>query len=200
MPVRRRRPTIAAVVAAVLVLLGGCSSGDGGTATPPTTAASGTGSTRAASAGLAAAFGTVTVRVTLPDGSVREWCLWLADTDPLRQRGLMFVTDPTLEGRPGMLFAFDEDHDGGFWMRNTRLPLSIVYLDADGRPVSTADMAPCPDEDATCPTYRARGAYRAAIEVPQGRLADLGIVDGATVEIGERGCPAPPATGPPATA
>lgn len=196
----RRRPAFAPVLAVVgvwLALLGGCSSDrDGAGPAPVATDGSGItpGTNLRRGTALADAFGTVTVRVTMPDGTVREWCLWLADTDPLRQRGLMFVTDEGLEGHPGMLFLFNEDHDGGFWMRNTRLPLSIAYLGADGRPVSMTDMTPCPDTDATCPSYAARAPYRSAVEVPAGRLDDLGIVEGATVEIGARGCAAPPAT------
>lgn len=192
----RRAVLVRALVAAgVCVLLAaGCSSSGPDASTGGSTTTVAGGSTPRRGAALADAFGTVTVRVTLPDGSVREWCLWLADTDPLRQRGLMFVTDPDLEGHPGMLFAFAGDQTGGFWMRNTRLPLSIAYLDADGHPVSTTDMTPCPDEDATCPSYAPGGPYRYTVEVPQGRLGALGIVEGSTVTVGEEGCSTPPAT------
>jgi uncharacterized membrane protein (UPF0127 family) len=87
-----------------------------------------------------------------------------------------------------MLFSFERDQDGGFWMRSTRLPLSIAWIRADGTTVSTADMAPCPDDASTCPTYPPAGAYRFAIEVPQGRLDDLGISAGSRVALGDRAC------------
>jgi uncharacterized membrane protein (UPF0127 family) len=100
----------------------------------------------------------------------------------------MFVTDPALGGHPGMIFVFEQDDKGAFWMKNTILPLSIAYLGADGRAVSTADMAPCPAGTASCPTYAAAAPYRYAVEVPEGRLAEAGLVDGATLSLGDRSC------------
>lgn len=134
-------------------------------------------------------FEEVTVTVTTADGRNVELCLLLAATNEARERGLMFVTDPALGGYDGMLFQFDQESTGGFWMKNTRLPLSIAYLDADGAIVSTADMEPCPDETEQCPGYPPSSPYRSALEVVQGRLDDLGITDGARVAVGERGCP-----------
>ena len=49
-------------------------------------------------------------------------------------------------------------------------------------------MAPCPDSEPDCPSYPPAGAYRFAIEVPQGRLADLGISADSRVTLGARGC------------
>lgn len=81
-----------------------------------------------------------------------------------------------------MLFAFDRDTSGGFWMRNTPMPLSIAFFAADGALVSTAAMAPCGDR-ADCPSYAAAGAYRYALEVPRGDLDGLGVLaTGATIE------------------
>jgi uncharacterized membrane protein (UPF0127 family) len=65
-------------------------------------------------------------------------------------------------------------------MRDTPLPLSIVFVSGKGRLVSQTDMEPCGDR-ADCPTYPALGPYRFALEVPRGRLADLGVTAGATV-------------------
>jgi uncharacterized membrane protein (UPF0127 family) len=67
-----------------------------------------------------------------------------------------------------------------FYMRNTPMPLSIAFLDGGGGVVSTADMTPC-DDVAGCPLYHAAAPYRAAIEVPIGGLAALGIETGSTV-------------------
>ena len=65
------------------------------------------------------------------------------------------------------------------------MPLSIAFFDADGGLVSSTDMAPCGDS-ATCRTYAADGPYRYALEVPKGRLAALGVTDGAALEVGGR--------------
>jgi uncharacterized membrane protein (UPF0127 family) len=130
-------------------------------------------------------FGSVSVQVTAPDGTVRSMCLHLADTPALRRRGLMHVTD--LAGREGMLFRYTEPHDGGFWMKNTVLPLSIAFYAADGSFVSATDMDPCPP-DTDCPLSTAAGPYTAAIEVPQGNLVGLGLVAGSTLSIGSSPC------------
>jgi uncharacterized membrane protein (UPF0127 family) len=121
-------------------------------------------------------FGETRISVRNAD-QVLAWCLLLAATAHQRERGLMQVTDPTLGGYDGMLFRYDHDIDPAkeaFWMRNTPMPLSLVYLDNAGNVVSTADMVPCGDRP-DCASYPAAGTYRTAIEVPQGNLTRLGI-------------------------
>ena len=182
------------VASALLIGLGASCASDpatDGAAGPTTTAMAVPGSIpeHAGPRELLEGFEEVTVTVTAPDGTTQEWCLLLAATPEARERGLMFVTDPALGGYDGMLFRFDEDGTGGFWMKNTRLPLSIAYLDADGAIVSTADMEPCPDGTERCPGYPPDGPYRSTIEVVQGRLDDLGIEGDARVTIGEDSCP-----------
>lgn len=132
-------------------------------------------------------FGEVVVLVRTVDGE-REWCLLLAETSAQTQRGLMEVTDPELGGYDGMLFRFEEPHDGGFYMRNTPQPLEIAYLGSDGRVVAIREMDPCEDVDG-CPTYPAGAPYLRTIEVPiaAGGVRDLGIVEGADVEVVDTG-------------
>ncbi len=93
-----------------------------------------------------------------------------------RQQGLMDVED--LPDGVGMLFLFDEPSTGGFWMKNTLVPLDIAYI-LDGEVVSIAQMDPCTEDP--CPTYDPDGEYDAALEVNQGALADLGVDVGSTV-------------------
>lgn len=128
-------------------------------------------------------FGEVAVRVRpAGGGDWLSWCLLAALDGAQRAQGLMGVTD--LQGYDGMVFGYDRDVENAFWMRNTPTPLSIAWITADGDIVSTADMEPCPDTEATCPTYPPGGRYRYAIEVFQGDLPALGITEGATVEVG----------------
>ena len=133
-----------------------------------------------------AGFGETRVKVENA-GSFLEWCLLLAANDVQRNRGLMEVTDPKLGGYDGMLFHYDADTDENFWMRNTPMPLSIAYVSQTGDIVSTADMAPCADSP-DCPNYPPAGPYRFSIEVPQGRLPALGIVEGAKISDLEAPC------------
>lgn len=95
----------------------------------------------------------------------------IADRSAARQQGLMNVTD--LVGLDGMLFVWQSDTGGSFWMRDTMLPLDIVFFAADGTLVNTFPMEPC-DQGANCPSYESGGRYRYALETNQGRLPDLG--------------------------
>lgn len=122
-------------------------------------------------------FGEVGLRITEASGEVADWCAMLAADDERRQQGLMNQTD--LGGYDGMLFQFDAPEAGGFWMKNTLMPLSIAYFDQGGALVSTADMEPCPAGAADCPSYEAEAPYVWALEVPQGDLDDLGVAPGA---------------------
>lgn len=94
----------------------------------------------------------------------------VADTRALRSQGLMGVTD--LGGLDGMLFAFDESSDGGFWMKDTLISLDIAFFDTDGLFVDAFTMRPCTENP--CPVYRPSGAYRHAVEVPAGDLRLVG--------------------------
>ena len=89
----------------------------------------------------------------------------------------MEVADPALEGRDGMAFWFPGVAEGGFWMRNTFLPLTIVFVGEDGAVVSIAEMVPCPDSKTDCPVTRPGVGYRWALEVPTARWAEVGIDD-----------------------
>jgi uncharacterized protein len=126
-------------------------------------------------------FDEVAIAVREPDGGVVGWCVLLAETDEQRGRGLMEVTD--LGGYAGMLFVWEADIQGSFYMRNTPTPLSIAWFDAAGEIVSTEDMAPCADVEG-CPLYPASGPYRFALEVPQGQLPAVGIQEGSTIAVG----------------
>jgi uncharacterized protein len=104
----------------------------------------------------------------------------VAATPAQRQRGLMEVED--LPPGTGMLFLFDEERTGGFWMFNTLVPLDIAYIDADGTIVDILAMDPCGSDDPDdCPTYPPAASYLAALEVPQGWFAWQGVEPGATV-------------------
>ncbi len=66
-------------------------------------------------------------------------------TEPLRSRGLMFRRE--LPEARGMLFVFDDETPRSFWMRNTCLPLDMVFVAADGYVVSTLENVPTLNEE-----------------------------------------------------
>jgi uncharacterized membrane protein (UPF0127 family) len=127
-------------------------------------------------------FEAAELRIADGSGKARTWCVLLADVEPLRQQGLMWVDDPKLGGYDGMLFSWPGDTSESFWMRNTPQPLSVAFFRVDGALVSTADMPPCGDR-ADCPTYPAAGSYRLALEVPKGRLPALGVGPGSKIVV-----------------
>lgn len=127
-------------------------------------------------------FESMTVRVLDANGVERVLCLWVADSDAERARGLMQVED--LEGADGMVFVYDRPTNSAFWMKDTLLPLSIAYFDVDGRFVGAQDMEPCPP-GTDCPVYPPPDEFLLAVEVPQGRLGDLSLASGHRIELGE---------------
>jgi hypothetical protein len=84
----------------------------------------------------------------------------LALTSDQRQRGLMFRRKAPVDG---MLFVFPGATSGGFWMRNTRVPLRIVFFDSRGRAVRSLRMTPCRADP--CRIYDPGRQYRFALEL-----------------------------------
>ena len=100
--------------------------------------------------------------------------LLIAETDGHRSYGLMYR--PRLREDLGMVFLWSYDQGGGFWMKNTLIPLSIAFFDQDGRILKIMDMDPCTEEP--CPSYGPGMDYRGALEVNQGAFDKWGIAEG----------------------
>jgi uncharacterized membrane protein (UPF0127 family) len=108
----------------------------------------------------AAAQPQATAKLLLDDARLRPE---LALTPEQRSRGLMHRSKAP---RDGMLFVFREDTSGAFWMKNTLVPLSIVFFDAHGRQVRRLSMTPCRRDP--CRHYLPNRDYRFALELPAG--------------------------------
>ena len=85
----------------------------------------------------------------------------LALTSAQHQRGLMFRRRAPADG---MLFVFERATTGGFWMKNTLVPLTIVFFDSRGKRVRKLSMTPCRKDP--CRTYDPGKQYRFALELP----------------------------------
>ncbi len=85
----------------------------------------------------------------------------VAKTSAQRSRGLM---GRTRAPRDGMLFVFPESTSGGFWMKNTLVPLTIVFFDSAGKRVRKLSMVPCRKDP--CAIYEPGRPYRFALELP----------------------------------
>ncbi len=93
-----------------------------------------------------------------------------ADSPERRATGLMRRN--TLGEREGMLFYFEETGYHSFWMYNTPLPLTIVFLDERRNVVDIQDMEPCVGKSADqCPSYTTKFPARYALEVNKGFTA-----------------------------
>jgi uncharacterized protein len=97
-----------------------------------------------------------------------------ADTEDERAVGLM--NRESLAEDAGMLFLFPEDSSGGFWMKNTLIPLSIAFADADGTILRILDMEPCRADP--CRIYDPGVPYRMALEVNRGAFGRWGVDEG----------------------
>ena len=80
-----------------------------------------------------------------------------------------------------MVFIFFEKHLGGFWMKNTLIPLSIAFFDQDGEILEILDMDPC--EKDPCPTYDPGVPYWGALEVNKGAFDEWGVSAGDTIRM-----------------
>ncbi len=98
----------------------------------------------------------------------------VVDTDEKRLRGLMFREK--LGRNHGMLFVYEQPGYHSMWMKNTLIPLSVAFLDGDGRILNILDMEP-----KTLDTHMAAGPARYAIETNQGWFARRGIKPGDSV-------------------
>jgi uncharacterized membrane protein (UPF0127 family) len=107
----------------------------------------------------------------------------IADNDALRAFGLMYKRH--LAADRGMAFLYSGPASGGYWMKNTLIPLSIAFFES-GVIVRIMDMEPCtPRQDRTegCPTYDPETSYSGALEVNQGAFDEWGIEEGDLITV-----------------
>lgn len=106
----------------------------------------------------------------------------IADDDEERARGLMY-RDAMAEDH-GMLFVHEAQQPLAYWMKNTRIPLDILYFDDARRLVSQRrGVPPCSLGDA-CPSYPSSAPARYVLELNAGQAERLGLRDGAELRFG----------------
>jgi uncharacterized membrane protein (UPF0127 family) len=113
--------------------------------------------------------------------SGKRYAIEVADNDAERERGLMFRD--ALPADHGMLFVHEREEPQAYWMKNTRIPLDILYFDNSRRLVSQQrDVPPCSLGDA-CPPYPSQAPARYVLELNAGQAAKLDLQPGARLEI-----------------
>ena len=130
---------------------------------------------------------------TAPQGAWVElggarYAVEVADDDRERAQGLMFRD--SLGSGQGMLFIHEREEMQAYWMKNTRIPLDILYFDKARRLVSQQrDVPPCTLGDG-CPPYPSSAPARFVLELNAGEARKLGLQDGAELKFGP-GIPVP---------
>ena len=109
-------------------------------------------------------------------GSTYKFAAEIADTAEERSQGLMFREE--LAANEGMLFLYPAAKPVSFWMKNTLLPLDLLFIGDEGRIIHVASMAIPFD---TSP-ISSNGPAKAVLEILGGSAAQLGIKPGDLVE------------------
>jgi len=157
----------ALLLAASVTLSCGAAPGSGGgsgpaSSTPPPSAnASGPGPT-----------------VSMPSGAVYRVELALTPED--QAQGLMYREN--LPPLSGMLFVFDAPAPHHFWMKNTMIPLDMIWMDQAGKVIFvSADTPPCKADP--CPTYGPDSPAKQVLEIAGGKAKDEKVSVGSTLKI-----------------
>jgi uncharacterized membrane protein (UPF0127 family) len=104
----------------------------------------------------------------------------LATDDTQRQRGLMMRR--SLPADHGMLFVFPRTDPQAFWMKNTFIPLDMLYFDSARQLVSMQlNVPPCQADP--CPVYPSEGPARYVLELSGGTARRIGAQPGDELEI-----------------
>lgn len=99
----------------------------------------------------------------------------IADTAEKQALGLMFRD--SMADDEGMIFVFPNEAPRSFWMKNTRIPLDIMYFDKNLKMVSvSADTPPC--RVSRCPSYPSTGPAMYVLELNAGKALELGVKPG----------------------
>jgi uncharacterized membrane protein (UPF0127 family) len=102
----------------------------------------------------------------------RTFSVEIADTQAKHQLGLMFRD--SMPADHGMIFIFADEAPRSFWMKNTRIPLDIMYFDKDLKLVGlSADTPPC--KVSRCPAYPSIAPAKYVLELNAGIAASLGV-------------------------
>ncbi len=112
-------------------------------------------------------------RIILPDNFVVH--VEVASDDPTRQQGLMY-RDQLAQDR-GMIFLFAQTGSYPFWMKNTLIPLDLIWIDEQKRIVHVShDVPPCKADP--CPSYDPGAFAKTVLEVAGGVAARHGLANG----------------------
>jgi uncharacterized membrane protein (UPF0127 family) len=119
------------------------------------------------------------VKVQLPGGVIIH--AEIADTTKKRAEGLMYREH--LAKDRGMLFTFDQAQPWTFWMKNTRIPLDIIWMNEKKQIIHIAPNVPiCTRTDDSCPQYQPNDPALYVLELGGGEAARLKLEKGTKLQ------------------
>lgn len=112
------------------------------------------------------------------EGEKVSWAvLEVAENETERRKGLMNRTE--LGKRQGMLFVFEEEEMRAFWMKNTYIPLDIIFINENRTVINVEKAVPQPDaSDQNLKRYRSDRPAKYVIEVNAGYAENYSIKEG----------------------
>jgi uncharacterized membrane protein (UPF0127 family) len=116
-----------------------------------------------------------TLQIASADAKLHTFRVWVADTEARRSRGLMHVKQ--MDADAGMLFVYPRTQKVAMWMKNTFLPLDMLFVAADGRIINIAANTKPQSLD----TVEAATDALGVIELNAGIAAKLNIRSGSQV-------------------
>jgi uncharacterized membrane protein (UPF0127 family) len=122
-------------------------------------------------------FARTVVRIETPSGRAHRFEVYVARSDRERMQGLMFVE--SLPADEGMLFPYDPPRPAAMWMKNTLIPLDMVFIRADGTVANViTDAAP-----QSLDSRPSEGPVAFVLELNGGTASRLGIGPGARMHL-----------------
>lgn len=111
----------------------------------------------------------------------KRYFVEIADTDAERAQGLMF-REEMAEDR-GMFFVHPTNEMQAYWMKNTKIPLDILYFDPQLKLVSQSRYTPPCSAGDNCPPYPSSGPAQYVLELNAGQAEKLNLKDGDTLTL-----------------
>ena len=112
----------------------------------------------------------------------QRYSVEVADDESERERGLMFRDE--LAADHGMLFVHESEEPQAYWMKNTHIPLDILYFDSQLRLVSQQrDVPPCALGNG-CPPYPSNAPARYVLELNAGQAERMNLSEGMVLTLG----------------
>lgn len=106
----------------------------------------------------------------------------IADDNAERARGLMFRDDMAADH--GMIFIHDAEEPQAYWMKNTKIPLDILYFDHSRKLVSAQQRVPPCSLGDGCPPFASEGPALYVLELNAGQAEAMGLKPGDEIKFG----------------